>query len=344
MPAKDRDRLLSSRICDLSLEIPGTHLEELVSRLYTELGQSGLSFRPKTYLSDEWGCPQGVPVIGIPFYLAKPELHKLECEISGVDAENDAEVMMFLRHEAGHAFNYAYRLYEKVLWKRIFGKFDQSYHESYTTRPFSADFVRHVPGWYGQKHPDEDFAETFAVWLTPCSNWQKSYCGTPAIKKLRYVDRVARSYGGKKPLVSELRLDKPVRELTMTLDTWYEERLIYSKNGVKLPRIIDLDLTRLFTDKDGKTAKGILKSKRGEIIRQVNNWTGLDRYILSALFDELVGRSGILGLKIATGKVNRQLTNFSTFLTTLAMNYQTSRHFVESGNATRIRRRKNGKA
>ena len=25
----------------------------------------------------------------------------------------------------------------------------------------------HLDPWYAQSHPDEDFAETFAVWLTP---------------------------------------------------------------------------------------------------------------------------------------------------------------------------------
>ena len=31
------------------------------------------TFAPACYLSDEWGCPSGIPVIGIPFYLADPD-------------------------------------------------------------------------------------------------------------------------------------------------------------------------------------------------------------------------------------------------------------------------------
>ena len=69
--------LLNSKICDLALKIPGTRLEELIRELYRELEQAGISFRPKTYLSDEWGCPHGVPVIGIPFYLANAELTRM---------------------------------------------------------------------------------------------------------------------------------------------------------------------------------------------------------------------------------------------------------------------------
>ena len=161
--------LLSRRICDLALKIPGSRLELCVQQLYQELEKAGISFKPKTYLSDEWGCPQGVPVIGIPFYLADPELFQLESQLSGIEPENEAETMMFLRHEAGHAFNYAYLLYRKPEWNKIFGKYSQPYVEEYKPVPFSARFVHNVPGWYAQKHPDDDFAETFAVWLTPGS-------------------------------------------------------------------------------------------------------------------------------------------------------------------------------
>ena len=50
---------------------------------------------------------------------------------------------------------------------RLFGSITQPYREEYRPQPFSRRFVRHLPGWYAQKHPDEDWAETFAVWMTP---------------------------------------------------------------------------------------------------------------------------------------------------------------------------------
>lgn len=184
MSDKARSRWLNEKICDLPLDIPGSRLEVLISRLYAELEGAGICFKPQTYLSDEWGCPHGVPNIGIPFYLAEPEFCELENDISGVQAENETEIMMLLRHEAGHAFNYAYRLYEKASWHRTFGKFGQPYREVYKARPFSARYVRHVPGWYAQKHPDEDFAETFAVWLTPGSNWRQVYLEYSRLQKI----------------------------------------------------------------------------------------------------------------------------------------------------------------
>jgi len=171
---KEQQELLSQKISDLSLKIQGTRLEALIDELYQELEKAGISFKPKTYLADEWGCPQGVPVIGIPFYLANPELSKLEGELTGIEAEDEGENDDVSPSRAGHAFNYAYRLYRKPEWRRLFGKFSQPYQENYQPVPFSAKFVRHIPGWYVQKHPDEDFAETFAVWLTPGSDWQKT--------------------------------------------------------------------------------------------------------------------------------------------------------------------------
>ena len=136
------------------------------ANLYRELEAKGLKrFRPPTYLTDEWGCPDEEPIIGIPFYLADPKLARLEKEID--DVEDDREIRMYLRHEAGHAFNYAYKLYESPEWRERFGPFNRPYRDRYKPVPFDRSFVRHMEGWYAQKHPDEDFAETFAVWLTP---------------------------------------------------------------------------------------------------------------------------------------------------------------------------------
>jgi hypothetical protein len=88
------------------------------------------------------------------------------------DLEDEREIMMYLRHEAGHAFNYAYRLFSTPEWRTLFGPYNRRYRDHYRPVPFSRKYVRHIAGWYAQKHPDEDFAETFAVWLTPRSNWR----------------------------------------------------------------------------------------------------------------------------------------------------------------------------
>ncbi len=231
-----KQTLLSQKINEIPLHIQATHLQELIFQLYKELQAAGISFKPKTYLSDGWGCPDRVPVIGIPFYLADAALSKLQAQMTGGKSDDDAEIMRLLRHEAGHTFNYAYRLYEQRSWRKVFGPFDLPYLEDYRDKvdPFSNRFVHHIGGYYAQKHPDDDFAETFAVWLTPLSNWQELYTGTPALKKLQYIDQAATKYGKKSPLVTGGRRDMPLAEMEMTLEEWY--RMVYQKNHKKAAR------------------------------------------------------------------------------------------------------------
>jgi len=139
----ERHALLSQRISDIGLEIRGTLLEKLVGQLYEELAVKGLEFRPPVYLSDQWGCPDGTPLIGVPFYLADARLSKIEEDYSAA-VEGADEAMRYLRHEAGHAFNYAYRLYDRPDWRKMFGPYSRPYRERYRADPFSRDFVRHM--------------------------------------------------------------------------------------------------------------------------------------------------------------------------------------------------------
>ena len=167
-------------------------------------------------------CPDREPIIGIPFYLADPKLAALEQAVN--DIEDEREIMMYLRHEAGHAFNYAYELYATREWHELFGPFDRAYSDDYKPVPFSRGFVRHIAGWYAQKHPDEDFAETFAVWLTPRLNWRRRYQGWAALAKLEYVDRTAKALGEKDPRRSVGKAELPVDEMQATIEDFYRER------------------------------------------------------------------------------------------------------------------------
>ena len=163
-------------------------MERLVDTLYAELARRVHRVRPPVYLSDQWGCPDGTPLIGVPFYLVDQRLERIEAEMSA-GVEDDAEAMRYLRHECGPRDQLRVPLYERADGDRIFGPFSRPYRERYRADPFSREYVRHILGWYAQKHPDEDFAETFAVWLTPGSIGDAEYAGWPALAKLEYVDR-----------------------------------------------------------------------------------------------------------------------------------------------------------
>jgi len=130
----ERDGLLGRKISELGLSIHGSRIERLVETLYAELAEKSVSFRPPVYLSDQWGCPDGTPLIGVPFYLVDKRLERIEAEMTGA-VEDDREAMRYLRHECGHAVNYAFRLYERAEWRSYFGSFSQPYRDRYRADP-----------------------------------------------------------------------------------------------------------------------------------------------------------------------------------------------------------------
>jgi hypothetical protein len=324
-PNLARKEILSKRINELSLKISGSRLEGLINKLYKELEEHNITFKPKCYLADEWGCPDRIPTIGIPFYLADPELSKLEGELTGIEAEDDEEIMMYLRHEAGHAFNYAYKLFLQPEWRSTFGLFSRPYREEYQAKPFNTSFVRHIPGWYAQKHPDDDFAETFAVWLTPGSNWKEKYDDTPALTKLLYVDRIVKKFGQTKPKIVEETPDTPVEEIDDILTDWYQNE---EKNEVDLPRILDEDLRRLFNYKSGYSAALFLNSHRRRLRQKINFWTGASPDQIEDLIEELIRRLSLLDLTVDLNQTEEVFTSLTCFLTTLIMNHLYTNNFV----------------
>jgi hypothetical protein len=326
----DVQELLGKRISQLGLRLEGSPVERFVQQLHRELDRKGLRrFRPVCYLTDEWGCPNGQPVIGIPFYLADPKLARLEREMN--DLEDEREIMMYLRHEAGHAFNYAYRLYATPEWRALFGPYNRRYRDHYRPVPFSRKFVRHIAGWYAQKHPDEDFAETFAVWLTPRSSWRRRYKAWPAIRKLRYVDAVARRAREQDPLVSTGDFDITVEDMKVTLEQFY--RRMMRQNGAAVNVALEADLSDLFVRR-GRRRTGIrpawelVEEQRKTLTDKITYWTGVKRPIVRALVERIVRTCRDLELYAEIGRERETLVELTAYGTTLAMNYLTRGRFV----------------
>ena len=102
----------SSPIRVLDLRIEGTSLEPVLAEFVEELGRAGIRLRPRFHLSTEWGVAPGSIAIGIPFYLARPELTRLHIErIGHVEGVGRADLLRYLRHEMGHVVNHAYQLF-----------------------------------------------------------------------------------------------------------------------------------------------------------------------------------------------------------------------------------------
>jgi putative zinc-binding metallo-peptidase len=323
--------ILQKRISQLGLKIEGSAVERFVHQLYRELERKGLRrFRPVCYLTDQWGCPDGQPVIGIPFYLADPKLAKLERAMN--DLEDEREIMMYLRHEAGHAFNYAYRLYITLEWRRLFGPYNRRYRDRYRPIPFSRKYVRHIAGWYAQKHPDEDFAETFAVWLTPGSKWRRRYKGWPAMRKLRYVDAVVRKIRDQDPVVSTGDFDITVEDMKVTVEEFY--RRLARQNGAGASVALGTDIADLFLER-GRRRKGIrpawemVEEHRKTLTDKITYWTGVPRPTVRALVERIVRTCREQELFAEVGRESAYLVELTAYGTTLAMNYLTRGRFVQ---------------
>jgi hypothetical protein len=319
----ERHALLSQRISDIGLEIRGTLLEKLVNQLYEELAAKGLEFRPPVYLSDQWGCPDGTPLIGVPFYLADARLSKIEEDYSST-VEGAEESMRYLRHEAGHAFNYAYRLYDRPDWRKIFGPYSRPYRERYRADPFSRDFVRHILGWYAQKHPDEDFAETFAVWLTPGMDWRRIYEGWGALAKLEYVDKVMRQVAKQVPQVPEPSEDDlPVTAMRYTVAEHYEGN--EESIPIRDPRIFDGDLRTIFVTvaqaPEGVSAADFISRHQREIVTRISYWTGENASVVRHFVEFLARRVNELDLRLG-GLEASTLIELTAFGTAVMMNYR----------------------
>src|SRR4029453_19261513 len=213
------------RLADLPPKLENTVVEGRIAQLRAELEARELRFPIHFYISDEWFTPDGTATMAVPFYLTHPRLERLEkaqmLEVEGGDHEWCVRI---LRHEAGHVIDNAYKLRLRRQRRKLFGSPQQPYPEFYAPRPYSKSYVLHLAPWYAQSHPDEDFAETFAVWLTPESDWKTRYAGWPAIKKLEYMDQLMQSLVGKKPLLENLEEIDPLRRLNRSLRYHYKRK------------------------------------------------------------------------------------------------------------------------
>ncbi len=292
--------LLRWRISDLKTRIAGTVVEKRVEQLYAELAAAGLAFRPPCYLSTEWLTPDRIPAVGIPFYLTHPRLIKLERTMMvEAEGESEAECMKLLRHETGHAINYAYRLYRKSRWRELFGNFSEPYDpHRYVMRPYSKQYVVHLRGNYAQAHPDEDFTETFAVWMTPGLDWRKRYAGWGALKKLEYVDHLMKSLATKPPEITGGKRLWAVEKIRSTLENYYKnKRRVFGEGYLGF---YDPLLLRLFTTQpaapDTARADKFISQHRKQLVREIAEWSRLPKYPVQELIARLGQRAGEMKL------------------------------------------------
>ncbi|MEK6628974.1 MAG: putative zinc-binding metallopeptidase [Bdellovibrionota bacterium] len=318
--------ILKLRFKDLSLSIAGTELDKFVKQLYAELAAKGLNFHPQIFLGDEWFSPEGMNAIAVPFYLANSRLKNLEkslmLDVEGGDPE---WFMRLLRHEAGHCFDHCYKFSKRKKWHQIFGSPNKEYApETYRPQPYSKSFVKHLDGWYAQAHPDEDFAETFAVWLDASRDWKKEYSKWPvALSKLEYMQGLARDSAQLNITAEQGRLPSEVSRLTTTLEKYYQKRR--REQADEYPDFYDSDLKNIFNgdptlSKREHSASRFMNRHRKAIVSTVAWATSERKFTIDSLVKRLSERCDKLELRL--GKTENQTTmEAASFLTSLVKNY-----------------------
>ncbi len=323
-------RLLSTPIRDLGLQIAGTALEPVLSDFQKELERTGITrLKPHFYLSTEWGVPFDSISIAIPFYLARPELAKVHAERVGhIEGVNRSDLLRYLRHEMGHVINYAYKLYEMEDWIKRFGSMTQPYVDEYRPKPFSRRYVRHLPGWYAQKHPDEDWAETFAVWVTPRLNWRTEYADWPeALAKLNFCDQIMKELQGRDPLIAATDSDEDVSQVGSSLEDYYREQ---SEDEV-FPPGLDGSLQAIFEDYaesmedtpglSFRPADELITKLKRDLVENVYRWTGHFPESTRSLLNHLVKRAREMKQVYPPESEATVTVALTALVTSLAMNH-----------------------
>lgn len=322
--------LMQLRLKDLKLSVDGTWLEECMDQLHHEMEQRGLGIRAHAWLADEWFSPHNTPGIAIPFYLAHPRLMRLERKkVLEVEGGAQRDCMRILRHEMGHVVQHLTNVHRRKRWQDLFGNSSLPYPDHYRPNPVSRRYVQHLRRWYAQCHPDEDFAETFAVWLAPRSQWRKRYAEwNGALKKLEYVEELMAELADKRaPTKRRFNVD-PISENAITLGKFYEKKL--ERYAVDTPSIFDRDLQRIFSaeqrHRDAPQAAAFIRRNRSAIRQSVARWAGEYPLTLDAALDDVIDRCRVL--KLRAPRAERHLrVDLTALLTTSAVHtlYSSSR-------------------
>jgi hypothetical protein len=300
-------------------------------------------FEPFFYLSTGYGTVEGTTNIGIGFYDTHPLIRELHREFRKWQY-NPEEILATLRHEIGHAFCYAYKLYRRKDFRETFnvrGHFFRTYPVTnrYVERanPWSRDYVNPMGDHYAQKHPDEDFAETFSVWMTPHVNWRRVYRRYPgALRKLAYVDAVVRELRRLEPEFENdpSLLDEPIVEMPVTLGVFLKATV--GKYRRDATGYVDSDLRKLFRRLPSRStalrnyqpAVEFIQEQRPFLINRVGSWVKADPLVVKDLLDKCQARSRDLRLVLHRKDRERTLVEMACYISLRCTQFaSTGRYF-----------------
>ncbi len=220
--------LLNLSLAELQCDVKDLLFYPLIKDIEQELKNKNIHITPHYWISTEWFCPDGITGIAFPFYLTHPRLIKLEKKMVGfVEGATKQEFKKYLRHEFGHLIDNAFYLRKSKKRQQLFGHSCVPYPTKYEYFPESNDYVKHIMPYYAQAHPDEDWAETFAIWLTS-NNWRRKYQGK-ARKKIELVEELITNLN-RQAKVNQ-KIVEPLSTYKTTLADYYAEKIMQIKNN-----------------------------------------------------------------------------------------------------------------
>lgn len=193
----------------------------------------------------------------------------------------------------------------------LFGLSSQPYPKDYAPKPYSKLFVRHLDNNYAQAHPDEDWAETFALWLDPKNDWRVAYKAWGALKKLMLVEELMANITNLKPLVQFREEIDSIENCEQTLEGYFEAKR--RRYRLKPARKISPQIKRLFAHKSDSTnqipAHDFLSLHQKELCQKLAAHTKEPHYVIKRALKEasIISKSAGLYLRKKQKKEKQEL-------------------------------------
>ena len=334
---------LNTPIRDLHVRLSDGMLGEAIGVVDADLRRMRIRHLDLNYyLSTGYGVVAGTTNVAVSFFDTGEILRELEGEIFG--NYKWEELVDTVRHEIGHAFCYAYKLYRRDDFRKTFnvqGNYFNTYplNDRYTARanPWSRDFVNPSKDLYAQKHPDDDWAETFMLILKPHSNWRRAYRDRPgAMAKLEFADWIVRHLRKEEPpLVNNPEwLDEPMESLDKTIAQLLRSKT--PKYRKKATGYIDPDLKHIFRraperapakKKTYTPVPDFIRAHRPALTNRVSEWTGVEPVVVTDLLDKCAIRARAMKLVLKTDEWEKALVSLSSYLTLRASTFANTGKF-----------------
>ena len=338
--------MLLTPLNQLGLKIEGSDLELPMRIGLADLRRVRITrMRPFFYISTGYGTVAGTTSVALGFYDCNPILRELNREHRGFEYSFEERVDL-VRHELGHAFAYAYKLYRRDDFREMFnvqGNYFLTYPEtdSYIehVNPWSRDFVNPSGDHYAQKHPDEDFAETFTVWLRPRHNCRRIYRDFPgALRKLDFVDNLIRELRGEEPAVDQT--PNPYESIDTERHTLAHFLRVRNTRPYRqrATGYLDPDLKALFLrppayrarrrrELDYLRADGLIRKHKRSIVAQVSRWVGVGEVVVRDFLDKCLARAHALDLWVRKDERDKKLLEFTSYVSYHCALFAVNEHY-----------------